>query len=163
MSISKKIGTLAMLGSLSVVLGYVELLFPLPVSIYGVKLGLANITVLLALFLIDEKSAVAIMFIKIFITSLLFLTPTMFFYSLTGGIFSVIAMIILKRFSFNVITTSIGGGILHNIGQLTAAVIILKNINVLYYLPVLIIAGTVMATATGICAKIIIKQFNQNK
>ena len=67
----------------------------------------------------------------------------------------------MKKLKFNIITVSIGGGIFHNIGQLFAACLILKSLNIFYYLPVLLITGTIFSVATGICANILYKRLSK--
>lgn len=153
---TKKLTYLALLSTISVIFGYIEMLFPIPLPVPGIKLGLGNIVILVALYKFTLKDAWFIMLIKVMVTSLLFSTPLTLIYSLAGGILSVIAMSLLKRFNFNIISVSIGGGIAHNLGQLFCASLLLKNINALYYLPILIIFGSIMATATGIVSKIIL-------
>lgn len=155
---TKKLTLLGLLSTISIIFGYIEMLFPIPLPIPGIKLGLGNIAVLVSLYLFGNSSSLFIMIIKVVITSLLFATPLTFIYSFAGGILSLIIMIIMKKFNFNIITVSIGGGIFHNIGQLLTASVILKNINILYYLPILIIVGSVMACAVGLASKIVIKR-----
>ena len=155
---TKKLSHLAMLGAIAIIFGYIEMLFPVPISIPGIKLGLGNIAVLVSLYIFNSSTAWFVMLIKVIVSSLLFSTPLTLIYSLAGGIFSFIIMTIMKRYNFNIITVSIGGGIFHNTGQLITAGLILKNINILYYLPILIIVGSITATAIGVVSKIIIKR-----
>lgn len=152
---TKKLTLCAMLCAVAIIFGYIESLFPLPLPVPGIKLGLGNIAVLICLYLISVPSAWCVMLIKVFTTVLLFAPPSTLIYSLFGGILALIAMCISKKFRFNIIIVSIFGGVFHNLGQLTAACLLLKNINVLYYLPFLIIAGSIVSCATGIVANII--------
>ena len=155
---TKKLALCAILSAVAIVFGYIESLFPVPVSIPGVKWGLGNIVVLIALYILDKKYAFFIMLIKVMVTSLLFSSPSVFIYSLFGGIFSFNIMILLKKLNLHLINVSIGGGIFHNIGQLVAAGIMMNTITVFSYLPVLIISGVITALVTGFCSLIILKR-----
>ena len=156
MSIAKKISLCALLSTVAIIFGYIEFLFPIPMPIPAIKLGLGNIVILISLYCLSKKATWCVMLIKVVVTSLLFASPSVFIYSLLGGIFSLIFMQILKAFDFNIITVSIGGGIFHNLGQLLAAAVVLMSPSVFIYLPVLILSGGLAATITGIIAKIIV-------
>lgn len=158
---TKKITLFSLFGAIAIIFGYIEMLFPVPLPIPGIKLGLGNIAVLVTLYIFNNKTAWFIMLIKVFVTSILFSTPLTLIYSLAGGILSLIIITIMKKFNFNIITVSIGGGIFHNVGQLFTAGVILKNINILYYLPILIIAGSIMAVTVGVVSKIIIERLKK--
>lgn len=157
MSAAKKISYCAVISALAIVFGYIEALFPIPVPIPGVKLGLGNISVVVCLYLINKKSAFAVMMIKAVVTSILFSSPSMLIYSLSGGVLSFIVMCIMKKYRFGLPIVSMGGGIFHNMGQLIAAGFVLKSANVLYYAPFLIIAGSCAALVTGFISKAIVK------
>lgn len=156
---TKKIALCAILSALALVFGYVESLIPLPFPIPGIKLGLGNIVVLVSLYILGPKISFGIMLIKIFTSVLLFSPPSTLIYSLCGGILSFIVMLIMKKLDFNTVTVSIGGGIFHNIGQLAAAIVILGGINLMYYLPMLIISGALCGLITGLANMEILKRF----
>ena len=157
MSPSKKISYCAVISALAIIFGYIEALFPIPVPIPGVKLGLGNIAVIVCLYTVNKKTAFTVMMIKAVVTSILFSSPSMLIYSLAGGILSFIVMCIMKKYRFGLPVVSMGGGIFHNIGQLIAAGFVLSNANVFYYAPFLIIAGSCAALLTGFIAKAIIR------
>jgi heptaprenyl diphosphate synthase len=94
---TKNLTQLALLGAIAIVFGYIESLFPIPLPIPGIKLGLGNIAVLVAIYIFNNKSAWFIMLIKVIVTSLLFATPLTLIYSLAGGILSLVIMIIMKH------------------------------------------------------------------
>lgn len=144
------------MSAVAIIFGYIESLFPLPLGVPGIKLGLGNIAVIVCLYLFKKTNVWSVMLIKVIVTSMLFSSPTILMYSLAGGVLSLGVMLIMKKFSFNIVTVSIGGGIFHNLGQLAAATVILGNINVIYYLPVLIISGILCGTVTGIVTKLIL-------
>ena len=93
-----------------------------------------------------------------FVSNILFATRVMLIYSLAGGVFSFFVMVLLKKLDFGILGVSVGGGIFHNLGQLMVAFILLENLNVFYYMPVLIVSGVISALITGSVAKIVIKR-----
>lgn len=147
---SQKLTKIALLSALALVFGYIESLLP-PLFLPGIKLGLSNIVLLFALYKLDKSSAFLIMLVKVCISSLLFSGMNVFFYSLSGGILSLLVMFIFRNRYFSIVGISILGGVFHNIGQLLVAGIVLGK-NALYYFPVLIISGAVMGFITGIAA-----------
>lgn len=155
---TKKLTLCAILSALAIVFGYIETLIGTPVMIPGVKWGLGNIVVLLALYKLDKRYAFLIMFIKVITSSALFGSPSVFIYSLCGGALSFFVMVLLKKWNFHIVSVSIGGGISHNIGQLVCASIMMRTVTVFSYLPVLIVFGAVSAVVTGILTKVIIKR-----
>jgi len=155
---SAKITYIALLSALAAVFGYIESLFPLPVPIPGIKLGLSNIVILFALVKMDGRSAFFIMLIKVLICSVLFSGMNSFLYSLFGGILSFAAMCTAKKFNFSIVGTSMAGGVFHNLGQILAAAIFLSSPAALYYFPILSVCGLFVGAAVGILCKIIISR-----
>ncbi len=153
---SARITYIALLTALAAVFGYIESLFPLPVPIPGIKLGLSNIAVLFALVKMNRTDAFFVMLLKVLICAILFSGMSGFFYSLSGGIASFFAMCIFKRYDFSVTGISMAGGVFHNLGQITAAAIMLSSLGSFYYLPVLLVSGLVVGTAVGmLCSAVI--------
>ena len=154
-SISKSIALCGMLSGLAFGLSYIEMLLP-GLSIPGAKLGLANLAVLAALYILSWKEAAAVSLIRIILSWLLFGSFTAMIYSLCGGILSLTAMALLKKCrKFSPVGVSAAGGVCHNIGQLLAAFFIMGK-GVLGYLPSLIIFGLIAGGIIGvICSGII--------
>lgn len=153
-----RIALLGILTALSIVLGYVEFLIMPDILIPGVKIGLSNLAVLVALYICDNKSALFLGVIKVTLSSVLFSGITALIYSLTGMIFSLIAMIVLKKLKhFSIYGISIAGAVMHNTGQLIAAMLISGTLGLINYLPVLLIAGMVCGLIISVPADIIIK------
>lgn len=153
---TEKLTRIALLSSLSIICGYIESLFPIITSIPGIKLGISNAIILFALYRLDKTSAFFIMLVKVSVSSILFSGFSVFIYSFAGGILSFLAMCILKKLQFSVVTVSMLGAVCHNIGQLFAASVMLKSFSVFYYLPVLLISGLVLGFLTGVLCKILI-------
>lgn len=159
---SKKIAFMGIFSSLALVAGYLERLIPVTIPVPGIKLGLANVIVLLTIYYMGTKEAFGVMMIKIVVTALLFSGLSGFFYSLSGGLLSFGVMLIGKKSGvFSVIGVSILGGVFHNIGQITLAALIVSNAGLLYYCPVLIIAGIVTGGITGLIAHYVLESIHK--
>lgn len=153
---SARIAYIAVLGALSVVFGYIESLFPIPVAIPGIKLGISNIVVLFALLKMNKSDAFFVLIIKVLVCSLLFSGMNGFFYSLSGGILSFFAMITALRLDLSAVGASMAGGVFHNIGQIFAAAVMLRSLSAFYYLPVLLLSGIIVGGIVGILCKTVI-------
>ena len=152
----RQITTMGMLVALAMVLGFVETLIPINLGIPGMKLGLANIVVVIALFLFDVKTAVVVSILRIILIAMTFGNISMMFYSIAGASLSLLSMIAVSKIkSFSLISVSIIGGIMHNVGQIICAAFVVRTNGVFTYLPVLIIAGLVSGALVGIVAGLI--------
>ncbi len=150
---TKRAAYCAMLTALAMIFGYVEALIPFGFGIPGVKLGLANIVIVLALYILPAYQALAIQLMRIVLVSFPFGNLSMMIYSLAGGILSFLVMCLLKRMKgFSVTGVSIAGGVSHNIGQLTVAVLVVQNLKIAFYFPALMLAGLVTGGVIGILA-----------
>ena len=140
-----------MLTALAMIFGYVEVLIPFSFGIPGIKLGLANLVIVLALYMLPVSQALSIQVARIVLISFLFGNMSMMLYSLAGGLLSFCVMSLLRRIQgFSVIGVSIAGGVSHNIGQLIVAMLVVKNLKLTYYLPALLIAGLVTGALIGL-------------
>ena len=151
---SKKVAFYGVFAALAILMGYVESLFPPPVPVQGVKLGLANVIVLIALYFMGAKAALGINVIRVVISALLFSGFSGFLYSIAGAGVSFIIMVLAKKIkSSGIIGVSVLGGVAHNIAQIGVAAAVLNTPGLFYYLPVLIISGVVMGVITAIAAR----------
>ena len=155
---ARKIPFLAMAVALSVVFGYVELLFPLPVA--GAKLGLANLAVLLVLYLWDARDAFFVTVARVLLSSLLFGGFSAFWFSLAGAVLSFCAMVLFKRWgACSIVGVSMAGGVCHNIGQLLVAIPATHTVGLLYYYaPALMVSGVVTGLLIGVLTKEVLKR-----
>lgn len=136
--------------ALALVLSYLESLIPVFVTVPGVKLGIANIVTMLAMYKLGVKPAIVISVGRIVLSGILFGNLYVIIYSLAGGTLSICIMIILKKIKlFSVVGVSVAGAVAHNAGQIIVAVFLMENVNIMYYLPVLIITGVVAGTVVG--------------
>lgn len=160
---TKKLTFLAMTISFAMILSYLESRIPAFVAIPGIKIGLANIAIIFTLYKFGVKEAVTVSIIRVFLVSMLFGNPVSLIYSITGAVFSLLVMILLKRFTpLTEVTVSVCGGVMHNVGQIAAASIMLSTNVVIYYLPFLILSGTIAGIAVGIASALLVKRINLN-
>lgn len=146
----KQVAYLGIFLTLALILSYVETLIPFAVGIPGVKLGLCNLVVVLMLYLWDWKKAITVSLLRMVLSGILFGNVFGILYSLAGGILSFLVMLVLKKTDrFHVITVSIFGGVFHNIGQILVAALVLETYYVIYYVPMLVLAGAVTGTLIG--------------
>lgn len=131
-----KITFLGLFTAVALVLSFLETLIPNMVPIPGFKIGLANFAVLLALYLFGFKEAVIVDLARIILAALLFGSFFSFWYALSGAACALIIELIIKKTDkFSPIGVSVFGAVFHNIGQFIVAVILIKSLGILYYLP----------------------------
>ena len=156
---TRKITVLAMAIALAMILSYVESLIPAP-GIPGVKMGLANIVVVFCLYRLGWKEAAGVSLLRVFLVSLLFGHAASLMYSAAGAVLSLLGMIVLKATNrLGCVAVSVIGGVLHNVGQILVAWALMGP-NVVYYLPVLIVSGTVTGVLIGVLAGLIVKRID---
>ena len=152
---------MAMTVALALVLSYVESLVPPFVAIPGVKVGLANIAVVFALYKLGSKAAAAISLVRVLAVSLLFGSGVSLLYSAAGALLSLAGMLLLKRVpAFSLTGVSVLGGVLHNVGQIAVACAMLETNALVYYLPFLLLSGTIAGVAVGLIAAILLKRID---
>lgn len=156
---TKKLTTLAMMATFALILSYVESRIPALVAIPGVKVGLANIVVIFVLYKLGIKEAIVISGIRVFIVAMLFGSPVSMIYSLAGAVLSLAVMFSLKKLTpLTEVAVSVCGGVMHNVGQIAVASLILDTNVVVYYLPFLILSGTIAGVAVGVAGALLIKR-----
>ena len=160
----RKTAYIGVLVTLALAFSYVEAMIPINFGIPGVKLGLANLVILVALYYLDTATAFGINMIRIVLASILFGTAMTAMYSIAGGLLSFLAMWGLKRCGlFSLTGVSLGGGIAHNIGQILVAMLVLENLRIAVYLPVLLISGLITGVLIGLCAGQILRHLPKQK
>ena len=156
---TKKLTVMAMTTAVAMILSFVESQIPAFVAVPGVKIGLANIAVVFALYRLGWKEAVAISLIRVVLVSILFGSIASLFYSLAGAVLSLTGMGLLKKTGkFTEIMISVTGGILHNIGQIGMACLILETAALRYYLPFLLISGIIAGIVVGILSAVLVQR-----
>ena len=140
----------AVLAALALALSYVESVFMLPLPLPGVKLGLANIVTLIALYLLGAPQALAILLVRVLLGAMFAGNASALFYSLLGGLAALGVMALLSRSErLSVYGVSVGGAAAHNCGQIAAAMLTLGSAAPLAYLPVLLGVSLVSGALTG--------------
>ena len=139
--------------ALALIFSYVESLIPIQSGIPGVKLGLANLIIVIALYKMSLKEAYLLSVTRVVLSGFIFGNLFSILYSLAGGLLSLSVMALLKKHGdFSVIGISIAGGVSHNIGQLAIAMVVVETFSVVYYIPVLLMAGLITGLLIGITA-----------
>ena len=162
---TQKLALLGLTTAIAMAFAYVEVLLPpLFTAVPGIKLGLPNIVIIFVLFKMGVFEAAAVSLVRMLAVSLLFGNPMTFAYSLAGATLSLIVMAILKKLDFfSIIGVSVAGGVLHNVGQILLAMIVLGTAELGYYLIVLAIAGTVAGVFIGLCGGFAVKRIPLGK
>lgn len=159
---TSKIAKYGLLIALAMILSYVESLIPAFFAIPGMKLGLTNVVVLFALYAMDEKSAILINIVRIFLVGFMFGNGVSILYSLAGGLLSGAVMMLLKRLlSLRIVTVSIAGGIAHNLGQILVAMLMLQTKSIAWYLIILWFSGIGAGIVVGIISSEIVKRLSK--
>lgn len=148
---TKTTAYLGMFVALAFIFSYIEAIIPFSMGIPGIKLGLANIVVIIVLYAFGIKEAFLISMVRILLVAFTFSNTFTMLYSLSGGFLSWTMMIILKKTDkFSIVGVSVAGGVAHNIGQLVVAAILIQTYSLIYYFPVLIIGGVITGVIIGI-------------
>ena len=150
---TKRIAKLSILLSISVVLGLIESFIPIMNgTVPGIKLGLANIVIVFAVYELSFKDAIYISVLRVLLIGILRtgLFSISFFFSLAGALLSIVFMFLVKEYTkMSIVGVSVVGSIFHSIAQIIVACIFLSNINIVYYLPILLISSIVTGVIVG--------------
>ena len=156
---TKQLTTLGLSVALALILSYVESLLPPLVAVPGVKVGLPNIVILFLLYRYGWKEAGAVSLIRLLLSAALFTGFAAFFYGLAGAALSLLGSALLKRSDrFSSLGVSVAGGVLHNLGQVALAALVLESGFLFAYLPVLLLSGTVAGAVVGGLSAILIRR-----
>lgn len=160
---AEKVALGGLLFALAIALSMMEsAVSPLLGLMPGVKLGLANIVVMYALLFIGKGQAFTLAVLKAFF-SFLFFGATAGFLSLLGGILSLLIMIAVRRLGATLFIMSVCGALAHNAGQLLGASLILSSALALNYMPVLLISGLIMGSATAASVRILLPALQKTR
>lgn len=148
--------------ALALIFSYVETLIPFQMGVPGVKLGLANLIIVIALYKMKPVSVYCLSVVRVVLAGFLFGNLFSILYSLAGGLLSLTVMLLLKRIgSFSILGVSMAGGVFHNIGQLIMAALVLDSFSIVYYVPVLLAAGVLTGIFIGFVAREMLKRLKQ--
>ena len=156
---NQKIALLGITVSIAIVLSYIEAIIPSFVPIPGVKIGLANIVIMFILYKLDLLSASIVSAVRLATVFLIFGGLVPLLYSIAGAVLSLSVMYVFKRFTpFSEIGVSVAGGVSHNIAQIIVAIFMFNTGSLIYYLPVLLLSGTLSGVLIGIISGTLIKK-----
>lgn len=156
---TRRLTALSLTVSFALILSFIESRIPAFVAIPGIKVGLANIAIIFTLYKFGIKEAIAVSAVRVCLMATLFGSPVSFIYSLTGAVLSLSTMLLLKKLTpLSEVVVSVSGGVMHNIGQICAASIMLGTNVVLYYLPFLLLSGTIAGIAVGVASGMLLKK-----
>ena len=155
---ARTLTTCAVLASLALALSYLEAFFPPLLPLPGVKLGLANIVTVYALYALGARSALAILLVRCTLGSLFAGNASALIFSLLGGLAAMLVMIALHKLPrLSVYGVSVGGAAAHNCGQIAAAMLTLGSAAPLVYLPFLIVVSLFTGALTGFVAALLFR------
>lgn len=159
----KRVAYYGVLVALAFIFSYVESFIVIPVPIPGIKLGLANLVVVVALYVLDAKAAFVISVVRILLVGLTFGNMFSMVYALSGGLLSCALMVLAKKHNrLSTVGVSILGGVSHNIGQILVAMLVLESTDLVYYLPMLLVAGALTGAVIGIVGQLMIERLKFN-
>lgn len=145
--------------ALALIFSYIETLIPFHFGIPGIKLGLANLLIVIFLYKRNAKEALLLSVVRIVLAGFMFGSLFSILYSLAGGVLSLLVMNLLKNSGkFSVMGVSIAGGVSHNLGQLVVAMAAVETYRVGYYFPVLLVAGMLTGLLIGMIANEVLKR-----
>ncbi|WP_324825341.1 Gx transporter family protein [Sinanaerobacter sp. ZZT-01] len=158
----KKLSISAALTSLALIFSYIEFLIPFSFGNTGIKLGLANVVILVALYTLGASYAFSINLLRVVLSGLLFGNVFAIAYSFAGALFSFLCMLLLKKTNwFSIIGVSMAGGVAHNLGQIIIAAFLVESMKIFYYFPVLVFSGMITGILIGVIAHFLCNRINQ--
>ena len=157
---ARTVASLGLCTAIAMVLAWLESqLPPLAVAVPGIKLGLPNIAIIFILYRFGWKEAAGVSFVRIVAVSLLFGNVPTLLYSLAGGFLSLLGMTLLKKTNLlSTVGVSVAGGVLHNVGQILMAMLIMSTAGLGYYLIVLCVTGIISGVFVGLCGSFAVKR-----
>ncbi len=160
---TKRTAYLGLFVALAFILSYIEAIIPFSMGVPGIKLGLANIVVVIVLYAFGTKEAFLISLVRIVLVAFTFSNTFTMIYSLSGGFLSWAVMnILMKIDKFSIVGVSVVGGVSHNIGQLIVAAILVQTSSLIYYLPILIIGGVIAGIIIGLLSARVMLLLNKH-
>ena len=148
---NKRYAYLGLLAAAAMILGYVESLLPVFAGVPGIKLGLPNLAIVMVLYLYSWKEALLVSLVRILGIGFLFGNLFSIAFSLAGGAVSLLCMELARRYlKLSCVGVSMVGGVAHNAGQIAVAVLVVENMRITYYFPILAVSGLVTGVLIGL-------------
>ena len=160
---AKRLTRLALLTALALIIFTVELQIPTLAPVPGMKLGLANIITVYAVYSFSAGETAMILVVRVLLGSLIAGNMMSLAYSMAGGMLCLAGMLLLRRVidKKHIWVCSILGAVLHNIGQTCAAIVLMQTSTVIAYLPFLLVSGSVAGALTGMAAQLVVSRMNK--
>lgn len=148
----------ALLTAAALVAFVIESAMPPLTPIYGIKLGLSNVFTLFAFYALGKKEAFMVLFVRVILGNIITGQIMSFAYSMVGGLLSLLTMVLLSKVTSNkqIWAVSAISAVAHNIGQITVAIVVTSTVQIVFYLPILIISGIITGIFTGLCAQFLL-------
>ena len=155
---AKRLAELAVLTAVSLIIFIIELQIPNPFPVPGIKLGLANIITVYAVYHYKPYEVVLIVAVRLLLGSIFSGNISALLYSASGSALCLIGMLLLRRViaESHLWLASVFGALLHNTGQLLAAMLLLQTTGLIAYYPFLVVSGCLAGAFTGLCTQLII-------
>lgn len=154
---TRRLTVSALLVTVMLMLGYLENL--VPTGVPGIKLGLSNSVLLLAIYWLGIPTALILMVVKVVLSGILFSGVSAMMYAFAGGVLSMVVMSVLyKAKGFSPIAIAMAGAVFHNVGQVGLAIVILETDRLVYYMAILMLAGLVTGFVTGTVTSLLMKR-----
>lgn len=161
---TRRVALSGLLVALMLVLGFVESLIPVAAGIPGIKLGLSNGVLIFAVYMLGIPTAFVLMVLKVVLSGLMFGGVSTMMYAFAGGLLSMIFMSLLSKVKgMHPVVVSMVGGVMHNVGQVGLAMIMLNTPKLMYYMAILMIVGLICGALTGVCADSVMKYLKKLK
>ena len=154
---TRRLTVSALLVTVMLMLGYLENF--VPTGVPGIKLGLSNSVLLLAIYWLGIPTALILMVVKVVLSGILFSGVSAMMYGFVGGVLSMVVMSVLyKARGFSPIAIAMAGAVFHNVGQVGLAMVILETDRLVYYMAILMLAGLVTGFVTGTVTSLLMKR-----
>lgn len=159
----RRLTELALLSSVALIIFVIELRIPNPFPIPGVKLGLANIVTVYAVFRYQPAETALIVSVRLLLGAMFSGNPSALLYSAVGAVCCLLGMLALRNVlpEKQIWLCSVIGAMLHNAGQITAAIIIMRSFSVIAYLPLLLVTGSLAGVFTGLCTQLLLNRIKR--
>lgn len=160
---AKTLTRMALLTAVALIIFMVEAQLPPLAPVPGIKLGLANIVTVYAMFALSPGQALAILICRVFLGSVFSGQMVTFFYSLGGGLLSWLTVFLLRRVltGKQIWVAGVLGAMAHNVGQILVAVALTRTPGLIVYLPVLLVSGILTGAFTGVAAQALLARMER--
>ena len=156
---TKRITYTGMFVAIAMVFSYLESMIPVNIAVPGIKLGLANMVTIVVMYRLRISDAWIVSLVRVVLSSLLFGNMTVMVYSMVGAVLALLVMTLCrKKDLFGLLGTSILGGVNHNAGQIAMAALLMKSGNIMLYMPVLCISGTIAGVCIGLAGAVLVRK-----